>query len=498
MRTATSGDYGARSEGDTLGRVSLLDKLKGRAQAIVRKHDGWINEWTGLGTYERDRAAHTMFRADPWLDDQTLATLYHQDDIACTIVSAYPEEALSRGWVLNDPVATQELERLRARDAFEEAATWGRLYGGGVVVIGTDDPFPSTDPLPAGKFCVKFLKVYDKREVHREVAVSDPSSPDWGRAQILRIQPGNGATFYVHRTRCLIFGGQKTGDQEREQRQGWDASVLQAALSNMLTDASQGVLKMKGLVAAMTGEDDIVVKARLALIDMSRSIARSVFLDADGNESYERVQASFSDIPETADRFGIRLATAARIPVTKLLGMSPAGMNATGESDLENWWANVRKYRKHEIEPHLKRLLVVLGHPGLDVVWPPFREESAEKRTARAKTEADIDNVYAQIGTITPEEIFASPHVRARYPEARAELRTATPAVQNLTAIGRRRNSNPALAADMTNAIPPARHCEHGRANFCDWCGVERTRKFTRMPDGSDQWTIAWRALDPE
>lgn len=491
--------------------MSYLQKVKA---AAVRRVDGWFNEWTGLGT-ARDRATYTYMARDPWIDDETLSALYNQDDLAQTIVSIYPEEALSRGWIIPDAPASEALKALRARDTIEEAATWGRLYGGCVVVVGTDDPAPAREPLPPGKWCVRYLAVYDKREVFREDVFSDPAHSDYGKTNVFRVTPTNGRTFYVHRSRCLIFGGKKTPKREREELHGWDASVLQAiypvlrdfgsaylAISNMLTDASQGVLRMKGLVAAMTGEEQQVIKDRLALIDLSRSVARSIFLDSDGAETYEKLTTTFAGVPDIADRFANRLAAATRIPVTILMGQAPAGLNATGEADMQAWFKRVAAYRTHEIEPQIKRLLEILGHPGVEIGWPAFVEETDTQKAARRKTEAEIDKIYAtDIGAVAPEEVFETARVRALYPHANAALRQATPAARALAAaddepVRAKFQGNAELAAAMTSWIDPEtgktgkRHCEHGLANRCRYCGVERTRQLT--PQG--QWVIAWRA----
>lgn len=37
--------------------------------------------------------------------------------------------------------------------------------------------------------------------------------------------------------------------------------------------------------------------------------------------------------------------------------------------------------------------------------------------------------------------------------------------------------------------------CEHGRANRCWLCGIERVRDFTPGPDGTPIWTVGWRPI---
>ncbi len=53
----------------------------------------------------------------------------------------------------------------------------------------------------------------------------------------------------------------------------------------------------------------------------------------DKKDSFTRVQTPLTNLSDILDRFATRLAAAADMPVTLLMGMSPAGLNATGESD---------------------------------------------------------------------------------------------------------------------------------------------------------------------
>ena len=49
-----------------------------------------------------------------------------------------------------------------------------------------------------------------------------------------------------------------------------------------------------------------------------------------------------------------------------------------------------------------------------------------------------------------------------------------------------------ALAEKMT--MMAVDRCEHGRANRCWLCGVERVRDFD-VVDGVTQWHVAWRPI---
>ena len=58
-----------------------------------------------------------------------------------------------------------------------------------------------------------------------------------------------------------------------------------------------------------------LIGPRMELVDMSRSISRSILLDAE-DEDFRRDPYSFGGIPQVLEKMMLRLAAAARIPVS--------------------------------------------------------------------------------------------------------------------------------------------------------------------------------------
>ncbi|MFP3681974.1 DUF1073 domain-containing protein, partial [Pseudomonas sp. SIMBA_041] len=54
------------------------------------------------------------------------------------------------------------------------------------------------------------------------------------------------------------------------------------------------------------------------------------------------------------------ISGASEIPVTRLFGRSPAGMNATGESDLQNYYEVVQQQQESTLGPILDKLLPII------------------------------------------------------------------------------------------------------------------------------------------
>lgn len=471
--------------------------------AAFAKMDGWINHLTRLGT-PLDSASATRFERPARLDDEQLSGLYHHDDLSRLVCSIFPREALRRGFGELSPEVEALSKRLRLGPKLAEAAALGRAFGGAIVTVGIAGQIASEPWTTPGE--IVWLDVYDRRRVTREHAsrVTDPNAPNYGEATQLRVANLSGASVIWHRSRCLVFGGAETAKQEKEGLDGWDFSVLQAiypilqtynaahlAAGNLLSSSSEGVMTIKGLIAAIAGGGRAQFEKRMALLDSTRSVARTVLLDADNGEAYTRVSASFSGIPETIDRFSQRLSVATGIPPIVLGRHFSGGLGDAGVSELRAWYDQVQGYRAAEIEPHVERLLrMAYGDSAPVVEWPSLWQPTDAETSALQLQRAQRDQIYLAAEVVLPEEVAAT--LGEVYPAADLELREQVPDEEKEieTVDAPTVDTAAQLASEMSGA--GLERCEHGRANRCPLCGVERDRGV--LPDGSFK-RGAWRAI---
>ena len=403
--------------------------------------DGWANDMTGFGT-SRDKTEYGYVNAALDLSDYSLDALYHDDDLAQTMIDTYPQEALRKGYCLTigDPhdkkgeaEILKALDELGANEHVIEGAIWGKLYGGSAILLGADDGRPAMMPLiPERVRKVEQLEVLDRRylSVHSRYL----SGPKTGQPETYAVGNPSGIArpmWIVHETRLIMFGGARTARQRREMRGGWDQSSLQRpfsvirsfatgfkAVETLLTDGPQGVYKIKNLANLMGSNRSQALKDRVETVEMMRSVMRAVVVDTDA-EDFTRQAFSFSGIPDVLDKLMLRLSAAARIPVTLLMGQSPAGMNATGDSDFRGFYGQVETYQQNYIRPRLKRLIEVVCAAkdgptkgkvpdNLEIqfakLWSLDPLAEAQRRQAIATT----DKLYYDIGAITPEQIALS------------------------------------------------------------------------------------------
>jgi phage-related protein (TIGR01555 family) len=405
--------------------MSILEKVT----RMLERSDGWVNQLTGFGT-SRSRTAAAYFQADGRLDDESISAMYHHDDMAAKIVNIVPEEMLRLGFIL-DSEDKQAAERVRnrcrmlqLRSTFLDGMIWGRAYGGCVLWLGADDGQDPNLPLKEDRIkSLAFIGLYDRRRCNPGLYYNDPRNLKYGRPETYRLSGFNGGETHVHESRCIVFRGARTGDREQQQLQGWDYSVLQncvgplrqfhtnhQAAELLMTDASQSVFKMRGLLAALAapgGMNNLATRA--TLIDQTRSIARSVMLDAEGGEEFTKVATSFAGVPDMLDRSANRLSAASGIPVTLLMGQAPAGLNATGASDIRVWYDGIKSRQDNELREDLERAvrLVAISEKvrvPVTVAFPSLWQETPLERSTRQKLVADTDAIYITNEVYTPEE----------------------------------------------------------------------------------------------
>jgi phage-related protein (TIGR01555 family) len=190
-----------------------------------------------------------------------------------------------------------------------------------------------------------------------------------------------------------------------------DYDSLVSSVGNMVTDASTPVLKITGFHEALTSSMTSVIKARVALVDMLKWVGRVMPVDAK-DEDYQIQDRTFTGLPEVWDRGELRLCACSRYPATLLFGRSPAGMNATGDSDIRLYYDTVSWFREHYLGPELDRLVKILAaRLGLAdpeswfVSWPSLWQRNPTEEAAHRKAVAEADAIMISNGVVTEDEV---------------------------------------------------------------------------------------------
>jgi phage-related protein (TIGR01555 family) len=307
-------------------KLSVIDAIRTRAGAmvtdsipLVRKLAGgiWQNPVTGAGT-DRDKSQAMQITPGLMLTDTEKTILFHQDFMARRVVDKFPREALKKGFSFGAKAAdpglidgvNSDLDRLDTVRQTLNAWIMARNYGGAVNVMGIDDGRPAEMPVDTTRIrSVDWLEMVDRRWVTPLTYETNTQARDYGLPATYLVSNPNGAggqSRTIHTSRLLIFRGPQTTADVQQQLGSWDISihdlVIQAlagfrdawaSSGALLGTAHQGVFKVKGFARMLMNDQTDELLTRLQLVDLYRSIMRSIVVDADG-EDFEWKTASLA------------------------------------------------------------------------------------------------------------------------------------------------------------------------------------------------------------
>jgi uncharacterized protein len=445
----------------------------GTTSKILQRVDSWYNALTGLGNALRDKAANTYFMRQTRLADDALENLFHGEDLAARICQQLPHEALRKGFFLGSDENNQDLankleeyqERLKFPQRLYETAVWSRVLGGACLYLGIDDGRPDDQPVNEEAIrALTFVAVLDKRSLYPTKWYEDITR--YGEPEAYRISAPpvqHGATrpsalqtgAQIHESRLLRLDGTLCSLRRQQLNNGWGDSVLEKvhtvlrdfgsswqAVGHLMQDAAQGVFKVQGLTEMIRSGESDLLNARMELVDMGRSIARSIMVDAD-QEDFHREAYAFTGIPDILKLFMVRLAGAAGMPVAVLMGsrVLSSGLNSSEAEDTRRWYDSIQAYQQHTLASAIGRFwrLVFAARdfdfapPGAWTVsfhrlWQMTDKEQAELE----KLIAEKDKIYIDAEVVLPEEIALSRYGSGEFSaatqidiDAREEMREA-------------------------------------------------------------------------
>ena len=80
----------------------------------------------------------------------------------------------------------------------------------------------------------------------------------------------------------------------------------------------------------------------------------------DKSDEFETHQYSFGGLADVAREFSTQLSGALRIPLTRLFGVSPGGLNSTGDSDIANYYDEVKQKQEDDLRTDVGLVLNIL------------------------------------------------------------------------------------------------------------------------------------------
>ena len=395
--------------------------------------DGFSNALARLGANTPNLLNATEYTMSRMTRDfATLNAMYRDSWIVRRIVDIIPADMLKNWITITSGLSPDllkkidiELRRTQLIKKIQEGMCWGRLYGGalGIMLIrgqGSPEqlamPLRLEDMVPGDFAGFVTLDRWNGVSPSSEL-VDDISDSEYGLPEAYLVtDPIDGTMTRIHHSRCIRFVGNNLPFWEKQAELYWGASVIEAIfdelkkrdnvswnIAQLTFMANLRVLKMQDLGTTL-GATDPVSQAELyrtltAQNWLASNMGIQIMDAADGLETH---QYTFGGLADCYQQFIMDISGAAEIPVTKLFGRSPSGLNATGESDLQNYYDMIGEKQESLLRPILNKLLPPLMMSlfgavpdDLDFDFNPVSEPTDKERSDLAKS--GTDNVVAAV-----------------------------------------------------------------------------------------------------
>lgn len=416
----------------------------------MRTNDSLENLVSGLGTV-KDKRIHASYVYAP-LQQPQLEAAFRQDWIARKIVRCPAQDATRewRDWKADDG-QIEDIEalemRLRIQNKTRQAVTLARLLGGSVMFlgVGNDDPTKELIVENVKKDTLRYAHVVGRYEVSGGDLITDVTSEFYGQHSYYEVQSASGP-LRVHPSRVIRFLGEEVPDLVKNQ--GWGDSCLQSVddavkdaglcsggIASLVAEAKVDVFKIPGL---MDSVGDPAWRAllieRMTLANVAKSMVNALLMDKE--EEWERIKQEFGGLPDVLKVYLLVASGAADIPATRLLGQSPTGLTATGESDVRNYYDRISAEQKNDLSPAIERLdeIIIrsaLGQRDEDIYydWRPLWQQSPGEKADVALKKAQTFKIHLD-SSLLPDEAMANALVNqltedGTYPGLEKEIEAA-------------------------------------------------------------------------
>lgn len=184
-------------------------------------------------------------------------------------------------------------------------------------------------------------------------------------------------------------------------RQSVSDTVKQFSITYLKTDMAQQL--------APGGQSDLLRRAQF--FNVMRDNRNLGIVDMT-TEDFAQINTPLSGLDALQAQSQEQMAAVSHIPLVKLLGITPAGLNANSDGEIRVWYDYVAGYQSNALGPLMQYLLNLvqlseLGEidPGLSWEWNPLYELTEHELAEVRHKDAQTAETYVAIGAVSPEQV---------------------------------------------------------------------------------------------
>lgn len=327
---------------------------------------------------------------------------------------------------------TKEFDRLCVRDIFAKLAEFDGYFGRVHLYIDTgqgDDPAELLTDLGTGSDEVTKQK-FKKGSLERLQVVeplwtypqsynsNDPLVPEWYNPSIWFVMAKQ-----LHCSRLLTFVGRPVPDVLKPAYAFGGLSLSQMAkpyIDNWLNTrqsvndiirAFSVMVISTDMSSTLSADGDGLFK-RIDLFNMLRD-NRGCFVVDKETEDFKNVSAPLSSLDSLQAQAQEHMAAITRIPLIKLLGISPQGLNASSEGELRAFYDTIASFQESFFRPNLTKIMHfammnLWGEVDEDITFTfePLEELNMKEQAEVRKIEAETYDILVNgVAAVHPEEV---------------------------------------------------------------------------------------------
>lgn len=407
--------------------MTRRNKPTSQPQTSAAVNDTLTNLVSGMGVLRQDKAASNQYTLNI-IPPIELENAYRSDWVAGKAVDIPAEDATSewRAWNAKADQITllEQCEQMLGVQAKTESALKkARLYGGGAIVIGIKGQEDVTKPINLDAIKqgdLQYLHDVSRWELTAGEIDWDLGSAYFGRPKYYQLSTGTQLSVDIHPSRVVHLNGRELPSRKTAGYDGWGDSIIQRIddavkhaaipqqqIATLLMEANVDIIKIPNFMANVATKeyrDKLITRWHLAAV--AKSVNRALMLDKE--EEWTKLAPNFSGLKDLAMMYLEVASGAADVPATRMLGKSPDGLNATGQSDLENYYKSIGTAQKNKLSPALRMLdeciiRSALGSrpPEIYYTWRPLWTLSETQKTDNflKKTQGIVNLVNTMLFT---------------------------------------------------------------------------------------------------
>lgn len=297
----------------------------------------------------------------------------------------------------------------------------------------TDNPKELLTPIGDGRNAITLAKFKGRKGFLKAVRPVEPVwtyPANYNANNPLRADWYNPQTWYALGTeidvsRLLKFVGREVPDLLKPSYMFGGLSLTQMAkpyvdnwlrtrqaVADLIWSFSLRILKTN--LAASLGADGSDLFNRLAFFTNLQNNQGAMVVDKD-TEDVSNIQTSLASLDALQAQAQEHMCSVSREPVVKLLGIQPAGLNASSEGELVTWYDRVKAFQHKFYDANLRSvidfaMLSLWGEVDEDITfdYAPLRELTDKEVAEQRKIDADTHAIYVELGAIDPQEVRQS------------------------------------------------------------------------------------------